>query len=298
MEFQLIGPKRRPIFGIVRSGVIDAVGRDVTSFQPGDQVFGMSPWKSGCYAEYVCWSERTLLAVRPANLSHAEAVALPYGGLLASHLMRKADIKPGQCVLVYGASGAIGTATAQLAKHYGAIVTGICSTTNLELVKSLGADAVNDPAVPVHGYGFERCDNCFQILARVPAGHRQSMYAKGSPARARRVGAALQPTRRRSPLRKGLHHYSVGVARLNAAGYARQHSPRPRRAACKTIGACRFCAETSLPTSRSFSMPRSAFRARRPCGCRLDGAVASNRCAIRPANRRSSLTERSITISN
>lgn len=139
----LRGP-RRPIFGIVLAGDIESVGRDVTSFQPGDQVFGLSRWKAGCYAEYVCWSAHTLLAPRPANLSHEEAAALPYGGLLASHLMRKAGIQPGQRVLVYGASGAIGTATVQLARHFGARVTGVCSTRNLALVESLGAEAVVD----------------------------------------------------------------------------------------------------------------------------------------------------------
>jgi NADPH:quinone reductase-like Zn-dependent oxidoreductase len=135
---------RRPIFGIVLAGEIDAVGREVTNFKVGDPVFGMSQWRAGCYAEYVCWSAKTLLAPKPANLTYDEAVALPYGGLLACHLMRKAAIQPGQRVLVYGASGAIGTATVQLAKHLGARVTGVCSTTNLELVESLGAEAVVD----------------------------------------------------------------------------------------------------------------------------------------------------------
>jgi NADPH:quinone reductase-like Zn-dependent oxidoreductase len=129
---------------MVVAGDIESVGRNVTSFQPGDQVFGMSRWKAGGYAEYVCWSVKIPLAIRPANLSYEEAAALPYGGLLALHLMRKAAIQPGQRVLVYGASGAIGTATVQLARHFGARVTGVCSTTNLALVESLGAESVVD----------------------------------------------------------------------------------------------------------------------------------------------------------
>lgn len=137
------GP-RRPIFGMVLAGVIDSVGRNVSTFQPGDEVFGLSQWKAGCYAEYVCWSARGLLAARPANLSYEEAVALPYGGLLAMHILRKTTIQAGQHVLVYGASGAIGTAAVQLAGHFGARVTGVCSTRNLSLVESLGADAVVD----------------------------------------------------------------------------------------------------------------------------------------------------------
>jgi len=135
---------RRPIFGMVLAGEIESVGRKVKTFQPGDQVFGLSQWKAGCYAEYVCWSAGGLLAPRPVNLSYAEAVALPYGGLLALHMLRKVPIQAGQRVLVYGASGAIGTAMVQLAKHYGARVTGVCSTKNLALVASLGAEAVVD----------------------------------------------------------------------------------------------------------------------------------------------------------
>jgi NADPH:quinone reductase-like Zn-dependent oxidoreductase len=137
------GP-RRPIFGIVLAGEIDSVGRNVTSFQPGDQIFGLSRWKAGCYAEYACCSQNTLLAARPANLSYEECAALPYGGLLAMHLMRKAAIRDGQRVLVYGASGAIGTALVQLARHEGARVTGVCSTRNLSLVQSLGVETVVD----------------------------------------------------------------------------------------------------------------------------------------------------------
>ncbi len=135
---------RRSIFGMVLAGEIESVGRNVRTFQPGDQVFGLSQWKAGCYAEYVCWSARGMLAARPANLSYDEAAALPYGGLLALHLLRRASIQNGERVLVYGASGAIGTATVQLAKHFGARVTGVCSTRNLALVESLGAERVVD----------------------------------------------------------------------------------------------------------------------------------------------------------
>lgn len=137
------GP-RQPILGMVLAGEIESIGRGVSAFRVGDQVFGMSRWKAGCYAEYVCWSDKSRLVRRPANLSYEECAALPYGGLLAMHLLRKAAIQPGQRVLVYGASGAIGTATVQLAKHSGGKVTGVCSTRNLELVLSLGAEAAVD----------------------------------------------------------------------------------------------------------------------------------------------------------
>jgi NADPH:quinone reductase-like Zn-dependent oxidoreductase len=135
---------RRSILGMVLAGDVESVGRNVTSFKEGDRVFGMSRWVVGAYAEAVCWSANTLLAPRPANLSYEEAAALPYGGLLAMHCLRKAKLQPGQRVLVYGASGAIGTAAVQLARHFGASVTGVCSTTNLKLVESLGAEAVLD----------------------------------------------------------------------------------------------------------------------------------------------------------
>jgi NADPH:quinone reductase-like Zn-dependent oxidoreductase len=135
---------RRPILGMVLAGDVESVGRDVTSFKEGDPVFGFSRWRFGTYAEEVCWPANGLLAARPTNLSYEEAAALPYGGLLAMHCLRKAKIQPGQRVLVYGASGAIGTAAVQLARHFGAGVTGVCSATNLQLVESLGAEAVLD----------------------------------------------------------------------------------------------------------------------------------------------------------
>jgi len=157
---------RRPIFGMVAAGVVDAVGRNVTAFKPGDKVFGMSRWKAGAYAEFACWSTRTLLAPMPANLSYEEAAALPYGGLLAMHLLRKARIQPGQRVMVYGASGAIGTATVQLAKHFGARVTGVCSTRNLALVESLGADAVIDYTREDFTSGSDRYDVIIDAVGR------------------------------------------------------------------------------------------------------------------------------------
>src|SRR5207302_10690513 len=125
--FALRPPGRPLILGIVFSGEVESVGRRVTAFRPGDEVFGLSQWKGGCNAEYVCCSATGLIAGRPANLTHEETAALPYGGLLASLLLSKAAIKPGQRVLVYGASGAIGTATVQLARHLGARVSGVCS---------------------------------------------------------------------------------------------------------------------------------------------------------------------------
>jgi len=135
---------RRGIIGMIAAGEIESVGREVTAFKPGDQVFGMDGFRAGTYAEKVCWSASSALALRPANLTYEESAALPYGGLLAAFFMRRLNVRKRLRLLVYGASGAIGTSAVQLATHLGAEVTGVCSTANLELVRSLGATTVID----------------------------------------------------------------------------------------------------------------------------------------------------------
>ncbi len=135
---------RRDVLGMVLSGEVDAVGPDARSFKVGDRVFGFDRHLFGTYAEYVCWPEDGLLATPPANLTDEEAASIPYGGLLALSCLRRADVQAGQRVLVYGASGAVGTSAVQLARHFGAEVTGVCSTANLALVQSLGATVVVD----------------------------------------------------------------------------------------------------------------------------------------------------------
>lgn len=134
----------RKILGLVLAGDIDAIGRGVRSFKEGDQVFGFDPFAFGAYAEYKCMSERGVLAPMPSNLTYAEGAAIPYGGMLALHFLRKGQIRRGKKVLIYGASGAVGTSAVQLAKHFGAEVVGVCSSNNFGLAASLGADAVID----------------------------------------------------------------------------------------------------------------------------------------------------------
>lgn len=135
---------RISILGCVFSGKIEKVGSAVTLFKVGDQIFGHTDMSFGTYAEYKCFPENGSLALKPTNITHPEAAVISFGGTTALHFIKKANIKIGQKVLVNGASGAVGTAAVQLAKHFGAIVTGVCSTTNIELVKSLGADQIVD----------------------------------------------------------------------------------------------------------------------------------------------------------
>ena len=139
---------RRSIIGLVLAGEVVAAGRTTTRFRPGDQVYGLTGFGLGAYAEYKCMRETDsthgCLALKPENLTYEESTVAAYGGLLALQYMEKGDIQSGRRVLVYGASGTSGTTAVQYAKHLGAEVTGVCSTANVELVKSLGADAVID----------------------------------------------------------------------------------------------------------------------------------------------------------
>ncbi|HET7467032.1 MAG TPA: NAD(P)-dependent alcohol dehydrogenase [Candidatus Dormibacteraeota bacterium] len=173
---------RKSVIGMIVSGSVEAVGRDVALFKEGDAVFGMDGFRAGAYAEKVCWPASTQLALKPANLDYEEAAALPYGALLATYFLRRLKVGAGRQVLIYGASGAIGTAAVQLARHLGAEVTGVCSTTNLELVRSLGAASVIDYTKDDFTRDGRRYDVIFDAVGR-----RKSAQAMANAA------AALAP---------------------------------------------------------------------------------------------------------
>jgi NADPH:quinone reductase-like Zn-dependent oxidoreductase len=138
----------------------------VTRFKPGDQVMGYLGQRMGAYAEYVCMAESGSLALKPANMSYAEAAAVPYGALMATSLLRRASIQPGHKVLIVGASGGIGSAAVQLAKYYGAEVTGVCGAPRLDYVKALGADHVVDYASEDFTRNGETYDLIFDVLGK------------------------------------------------------------------------------------------------------------------------------------
>ncbi len=140
----LFKPKKVKILGFELAGIIEEVGRKVTNFKIEDSVFASCGLKFGAYAEYKCLPQDDLIAIKPSNMTFDEAATVPIGGLTALGFLKKAGVTNGQNILIYGASGSVGTFAVQLGKYFGANVTAVCSTANVNLIKSLGADNVLD----------------------------------------------------------------------------------------------------------------------------------------------------------
>lgn len=160
-------PKNK-ILGAELSGEIISIGKNVTRFQPGDQIFAATLFSMGAYAEYICLPEVGPITLKPVNITHEEAAAIPIGARTALNYLKKAGIQAGQKILIYGASGSVGTYAVQLAKFFGGEVTGVCSKINFDLVKGLGAEKVLDYNEPDFTNQLEQYDIIFLAIDKLP----------------------------------------------------------------------------------------------------------------------------------